>query len=133
MEKHISVLAVLYIVLGALGILASAIIFLVIAGGGLLSGDNEAIVITSTVGSIISFLVFVFSVPGIIGGIGLSKRKEWGRIFVLILGFLSLLNFPFGTDLGVYTIWALMNDEMIAIFQQAPRVQTTGAGASPAV
>ena len=131
MEKHITVIGVLYIVLSALGILASAVIFLVIAGGGLLSGDSEAIAITSTVGSIISFFVFVLSIPGIIGGIGLLKRREWGRILVLILGFLNLLNIPFGTALGIYTIWALMNDELIAMFQQ-PEPGLTGGSGVPA-
>ncbi len=131
MEKHITVIAVLYIVLSALGILASAVLFLVIAGGGLLSGDSEAIAITSTVGSILSFFVFVLSIPGIIGGIGLLKRREWGRILVLILGFLNLLNIPFGTALGIYTIWALMNDELIAMFQQ-PEPGLPGGSRVPA-
>ena len=130
MEKHITILAVLHIVFSALGILASAVIFVVIAGGGLLSGDSEAILITSTVGSVLSFFIFVISIPGIVGGIGLLKRKEWARILVLVLGFLNLLNFPFGTALGIYTIWALMNNEMIAIFQQAKQAPVSGTGAS---
>jgi hypothetical protein len=117
MEKHITVIAVLYIVLSALGILASTVVFLILAGAGLLSGDTEAIAITSTIGSVIFFFVFLLSIPGIIGGIGLLKRREWGRILVLILGFLNLLNIPFGTALGIYTIWALMNDELIGMFQ----------------
>ena len=31
-----------------------------------------------------------------------------GMLVVLVLGILHLLNFPLGTALGVYTIWALL-------------------------
>jgi membrane protease YdiL (CAAX protease family) len=116
MEKHITILAVLYIVCSALGILAAMIVFVAVAGGGLISGDPEAIAITAGVGTVIALFLTIISVPGIIGGIGLLKRKEWARILVLILGFMQLLNIPIGTALGIYTIWALMNRDMVPLF-----------------
>lgn len=41
-------------------------------------------------------------------GIGLLIRHPWARIPALIAGALSLLSIPFGTALGVYTLWALL-------------------------
>lgn len=116
MEKHITVVAALRIAFGALGILVALIVFVAVVGGGLISGDSEAIAITSVVGSVIAFFLLILSVPGIIGGIGLLKLKPWARILVLILAVLDLFNIPIGTTVGIYTIWALMKDETAQLF-----------------
>ncbi|MBU1319930.1 MAG: hypothetical protein KKH67_12140 [candidate division Zixibacteria bacterium] len=118
MDKHITIIGILYIVFGVLGLLAAGVILVVIAGSGLVSGDPEAMAITSIVAIAVSGFLAIISVPGIIGGIFLLKRKPWARIFVLVLGFLNLIDLPFGTALGIYTIWALMNDETIRLFGQ---------------
>ena len=119
MDKHITILAVLYIAFSILGLLAGFIVFVAMAGGGLMSGDNEAMLITAGVGTIVALLIFVLSVPGLIGGIGLLKKKSWARILVLIVGFVNLLNIPIGTILGVYTIWVLLNNETTQLFASA--------------
>ncbi len=116
MEKHVTILGILYIALNLLGLIAAAIVFMVLIGGGLLSGDMEAFAITSTVGTAIAFFLFIVSAPGIIGGFGLLKQRSWARILVLILGFLNLINIPIGTILGIYTIWVLLNDETAQLF-----------------
>ena len=116
MEKHVTVLGVLYIASSALGILAAIIVFTAVVGGGLISGDSEAMAITAIVGPIIALFLILVSLPGIIGGIGLLKRRNWARILVLVLGFLNLINIPFGTALGVYTIWTLLKDETVRLF-----------------
>lgn len=116
MKKHITVLGALYIAFGIMNILAAVIVFTVIVGGGILSCDEQAIAITSAIGTAISFLLLVLAAPGIIGGVGLLKWQPWARILVLILGCLNLFHIPFGTALGVYTIWALMKDETAQLF-----------------
>jgi phage shock protein PspC (stress-responsive transcriptional regulator) len=60
----------------------------------------------------------VLSIPGIIAGIGLFKRKEWARILTLIISVLDLVNFPFGTAVGVYSIWALVQPEVVEEFKK---------------
>ncbi len=47
---------------------------------------------------------------------GLLKRQSWARILVLVLGILNLLNVPFGTALGIYSIWTLTNKETEKLF-----------------
>jgi len=59
----------------------------------------------------------LLSIPGLIAGIGLFKRKEWARILTLIISIISLLNFPIGTAVGVYSIWALVHPEVIDQFK----------------
>ncbi len=118
MEKHVTILGVLYIAFGALSILAAVIIFMGTAAGGLLSNDKESFTLLTGIGTIIAFFLVILAVPGIIGGIGLLMHMFWAKILVLVLGFLNLLNFPFGSILGVYTIWVLMKDETDVVFRR---------------
>jgi hypothetical protein len=119
MQKHVTALGVLYIALESLGLFAAIIVFWAVVGGGLISGDEEAIAITAIVGTSIAGFLIITSLPGIIGGIGLLKHRPWTRILVLILGFLNLLFVPFGTILGIYTIWVLLKDDTAKLFQSA--------------
>jgi hypothetical protein len=116
MEKHVTFVGALRIGLGTLGILAAVIVLVAVVGGGLISGDREAIRITAIVGPVVAFFLFILSVPGIIGGIGLLRRKPWARFLVLVLAVLDLFNIPIGTALGIYTIWVLMRDETVQLF-----------------
>jgi len=116
-EKHVSILGVLYIAFGILGILLAGICFIAIAGGGLISGDETAMAITATVAIVIAGFLLLLSIPSIVGGVGLMKHQTWARILVLILGVLHLFNLPFGTALGIYTIWVLMKDEAMPVFR----------------
>ncbi|CAN5151857.1 MAG: hypothetical protein ACR2GW_09895 [Pyrinomonadaceae bacterium] len=111
MQQHISILGALYIVFGALGLLAAVIVFVSVVGGGLLSGDREAIAVTSGVGFFVALLIAILSLPSLAAGIGLLKRRSWSRLLALIVGCISLLNFPFGTALGIYTLWAMTRPE----------------------
>lgn len=115
-DKHITILGVLHIANSALGIIAAIIVFTVVTGAGILSGDADAITITAIVGSSIALFLLVLSLPGIIGGIGLLQHRPWARILLLVVGFLNLLNIPIGTVLGVYTIWVLLKENTGPLF-----------------
>jgi hypothetical protein len=78
---------------------------------------------------IVAIVMAVVSVAGIIGGVAVMKRKEWGRILLLIVSFLNLLRIPLGTMLGAYTIWVLFHDETIALFQPRTPSPSVGEGA----
>lgn len=108
LETHILVLGALHIALSALLVLIAVVVFAAVVGGGILSGDEEAIAVTSIVGSFVTGLLILLAIPGIVGGVALIKRKTWGRILVLVMGFLHLVNVPLGTLLGIYTIWILL-------------------------
>jgi hypothetical protein len=111
MKKHIEILGWLYIVFGALGLFMGLAFFLFFAGLALLPDDAAGAGALLIIGWGIGGLMILTSVPGIIGGIGLLKGKSWSRILVLILGVLNLIEIPFGTVLGIYTLWVLLNEE----------------------
>ncbi len=119
MEKHVTVVGALRIGFGALGLLIGLFILVAVVGGGLISGDPEAIRITSIVGPMVALFIFLLSVPGIIGGIGLLRWRSWARILVMILAILDLFNIPIGTAVGIYTLWVLMQDETARLFASA--------------
>ena len=45
----------------------------------------------------------LLGLPGLLAGYGLLTRKPWARILAIVVGILSLLNFPVGTAIGLYT------------------------------
>ncbi|HEY0788921.1 MAG TPA: hypothetical protein VGE86_09775 [Thermoanaerobaculia bacterium] len=119
MNQHVTILAVLYIICGAILLLIGGGLFMIIAGAGAISGDLQAAAITGIVGVALGGFFLVLSVPSIIAGVGLLGMRPWARILTLILGALQILNFPFGTALGIYTFWVLLNDQTVAAFTPA--------------
>ena len=118
MEQHIKVVSVLFIILGILGIVV-AVAFVLLGVGAvttILSQDdsNEARVGAAWAGGCITFIAALFglmSIPSIIAGWGLSQRKSWARILTIILGVLSLPQFPVVTAIGVYALVIMFNEE----------------------
>src|SRR5262245_47303152 len=111
MEQHIKILAILNIVLGALGVLAALMILLFFGGlSGIALTDStpdaeQGAAVLGLIGGIAFVVVAVFSVPGLIAGIGLLKFREWARIMTIVLSILNLINIPFGTIVGAYGLW----------------------------
>jgi len=61
---------------------------------------------------VISVVLAAKSALGFLTGWGLLQREKWARVLALVLGFISLFtNIPFGTALGVYTMWVLLPAE----------------------
>ncbi|MFZ0214127.1 MAG: hypothetical protein WBE20_11100 [Candidatus Acidiferrales bacterium] len=59
----------------------------------------------------IAFAAVIFILQAalaIVAAWGLLERQIWGRIVGIIAGVLSLLHFPLGTALGIYTLWVLL-------------------------
>ena len=122
MEKHITLVAALHIGFGFLGVFIALIVFIAVAGGGLISGDPDAMFITSIVGTSIAVFIMIVSIPGIIAGFGLLKRKSWARILTIILACLDLIEIPIGTAIGIYSLWVLLNDEVTQLFLKPAEV-----------
>ncbi len=116
-QKHVSLLGWIYIVLNALTLCIAITVFAIVAGGGMLSGDETAIMITMIVASAVAGLLLLLSVPGIICGAGLIKFRPWARTLALVLGIINLINIPFGTILGVYTLWVMMQPASESLFK----------------
>lgn len=119
MEKHVNLLGILWIALGCFTFFGGFVTFFILFGVSFIPDMGyEAPVILRTVGVGVAIFLFILAIPKIIAGIGLMKRKEWGRILTLIVAFLSILSFPLGTALAIYSFVILIKDEAIQVFRQ---------------
>ena len=119
MDQHIKLLSVLFIILGILGLLAAIIVFVVGAGAAATiasqgAGDQDAaagMLATGGCMTAVAALVGILSIPSLLAGWGLMKRKSWARVLTIIVSILSLPSFPLGTAIGVYGLWVMFNEE----------------------
>jgi hypothetical protein len=123
METHVKVLGVLQIALGCLSLFAAVVILFVFLGGLSAMGFSSdpdaqaALPLVGFVGTSIVTLLIVLSLPGIITGIGLLRRRPWARIIGIVLSVLSLIAIPFGTIVGVYGLWVLFSKDTERLFE----------------
>jgi hypothetical protein len=61
------------------------------------------------------------SILGIIAGWGLLERQPWARTLAIVLGCFSLIKVPFGTALGIYTLWVLLPAQSEEEYRQIAR------------
>jgi hypothetical protein len=71
-------------------------------------------------GSLFSLGIFLafFGVLHLVLAWGLFERQPWARALGLVLGILALLRIPFGTALGIYTLWVLAPEESAREYNQ---------------
>jgi hypothetical protein len=54
-----------------------------------------------------TIVIYIRGFFGLLVGIGLMRRERWARPLAMVIGILMLLKIPFGTALGIYTLWVL--------------------------
>jgi hypothetical protein len=62
--------------------------------------------------------VIVRSCLALAAGWGLMERAPWGRIVAIIAAFLSLLKFPIGTAIGIWTLVVLMGYRNASLYER---------------
>jgi hypothetical protein len=117
MEKHVTLVAVINIAFGFLGIFIGIVLFIVLVGAGIISQDPEAMKITTIVAVALACFLILTSIPEIIGGFGLLKRKPWARVLILVIAVIDLMFIPIGTLIGVYELWVLLQEDTAKLFQ----------------
>lgn len=112
MEQHKRILGILYIVTATLNcvvlILVTAFISFLLSFIVQEAEVKEIALLEWLIPFIqviaICAIVF-FAIPSMIAGAGLLLRKSWALTLALVMGCFKLFSFPFGTALGIYTIW----------------------------
>lgn len=116
MQQHVRIVGWLFIVYSAIILLLAVGLFFVITGAGFISGEREAMLVTGAVGTGLAVFLALVALPGLITGFGLLKFREWARIVGIVLSILHLVGFPFGTALGIYSLWVLLNAQTAPLF-----------------
>jgi len=70
----------------------------------------------------IGLVISGFAIAGVIAGWGLLVHAPWARMLAIVLGCISLIHFPLGTALGIYTLWVLIPEHAEAEYQRLTSV-----------
>ena len=121
-QRHIHLLAILWLISGILRLIA--VCWFMIFGSIFLPGLRGWMGPAWPLGpgwAIDSFLARGFFSLGIFLAVfgalhlllawGLFERQPWARTLGIVLGVLALLHVPFGTALGIYTLWVLAPEQ----------------------
>ncbi len=127
-QNHVHLLGILWLAVSALNTLGGIILYIVantLFGHLHQLGAPEApTAFLRPLLSVIGILVLAKAACGFVAGWGLMNREPWARVVTLILGFIALFHVPFGTAIGVYTLWVLLpaqsQQEYDALVQARP-------------
>jgi predicted nucleic acid-binding Zn ribbon protein len=111
LEHHVHLLGIFWIVYSVLHGIAG-VVLMILANtlfGPVGRLDIGAPAFLQPLLSVVGILLIIKGIVGVAAGYGLTQRAPWARITIVVLGFLALLNVPFGTALGIYTIWVLLS------------------------
>ena len=114
-QRHIQILASLWLASGILRLVEVCWIFIAgqmlpfLAGWGM-PGQNGNWPFNWLPFGLYSIggALAIFGIGHLVLAWGLFQREPWARVLGLVLGILALLRPPFGTALGIYTLWVLL-------------------------
>ncbi len=109
-EGHVRLLGILWMAFSALEVVGGVVALIV--GGWVFGPDGPAAGAPSFVRPLVAIAGIFSIIKGAFGfpaGWGLLNRQSWARPMALIVGVISLFfHIPFGTAMGVYTLWVLL-------------------------
>jgi zinc-ribbon domain len=123
MARHLRTLGILWIIAGCFWLLPSLGIFGVFTGfhlgmaNHMFFGWPFASPFLFSIGS----LLLLVAASAICVGWGLMTHEPWARIVAIIVGIMVILHFPFGTLLGIYTLWVLLSNGAAAEYDTLSR------------
>ena len=136
MSAHLDALSRLHAVWGIFGLLTGGSL------GVLAAGTSAALDELASSGPTGHAAVWILLLVGgslaaggalmIVIGRMLAGRRRSGRLLALMFAALNLLFVPFGTALGIYTYWVLLNDDARREFGRPPRAPGRLTSVEPA-
>jgi hypothetical protein len=72
----------------------------------------------------VSIFYLLFTLPSLIAGYGLLKRKSWARTASIVAAVLAAMNVPIGTAACVYSLWFFLGDNWKSVYPPQPTGNT---------
>jgi len=120
LERHVKVLGILWLALSALRLIPGlAILFFGPYAMRFVPFDFRGFV--APLAAIIGVLLTASAAAGVAAGWGLLDRRPWARVLAIVMGIISLIHVPFGTALGIYTLWVLLPGDSEREYQRLSR------------
>jgi len=119
MKKHVAVVGAIHIGFGILGLIgAMAVFFALNFAKGFVENEEVPSMVLKFLSLSLPLLIGFMSTLGLIGGIGLLSFQSWARYLVIVVAALGCLNIPIGTLKGVYSLWVLLQDATVKLFDK---------------
>jgi hypothetical protein len=119
MKKHVTVVGAIHIGFGILGLVAAVgIVFLFTFLLGVVGNEDVPLMLFKFLRTSLALLIGFMSTLGLVGGIGLLSFQPWARYVIIVVAALGCLNIPIGTLKGVYSLWVLLQDETVKLFEK---------------
>ena len=120
MKKHVTIVGAIHIGFGILGLIGAVAVFFALhfAKGFIPAEEEIPNMVLNFLGLSLPLLIGFLSTLGLVGGIGLLGFRPWARFLVIVVAALGCFNIPIGTLKGVYSIWVLVQDETIKLFEK---------------
>lgn len=119
MHKHVTVVGSVQIGFSVLGLMGAVAILAALSfAKGMTEYDDVAQKVLGFLSISLPLLIGTLATIGLIGGIGLLVYKQWARYLVIVVSALDCVIIPFGTIKGVYSIWVLIQDDTIKLFNK---------------
>lgn len=120
MRPHLTLLGILQLVWGSIGLLLG-VSTLMLAIGAVAIGvtspiDGFSVAATAIVFAVVSLALLLGGLANAWVGAAIQRHQPAGRLVALGLAVPNLLLLPFGTALGVYAFWVLLHDETRRMF-----------------
>jgi hypothetical protein len=96
----------------ALGVGAVALL----TSGSHAGGRQIAAGLTAAVFTTLALIAILWGAAHVAVGVPLRRRSPRARLVALMLGSVDLLLLPYGTALGAYALWVLLNERGKALF-----------------
>ena len=115
-DIHVRIAAWLHIALGILWVSIGLFIGLFFGAFGAFMGAaahgsaTGVLALIAGFGVVLFLIVMAFPVLEIVGGVLLLRGSPAGRVITIVFSVLELINIPFGTAIGVYSMWALLRE-----------------------
>jgi len=121
MSAHVDFAGVLFIIWGLLTTLIglSTLSLSIAAASIVSSGGHSPNFLAGFIAvafMTLALIAIVWGLAHIAVGVPLRRRHPHSRLAALTLGAVDLLLLPYGTALGCYTLWALLNEEGKKLF-----------------
>jgi hypothetical protein len=104
---HVRLLGILWLAISAFRLIPGLILILIF-------GPRRFPPMPAFLHTFLPLLGIAFLALGAVGvaiAWGLLARQSWARMAAIVFGGLNLPDIPFGTALGIYTLWALLPAE----------------------
>ncbi len=109
MSRHLKILGILYVSMGVVSSLATAYFVYAITGkgAGSFSPDVQHVLIDAGYGTFLLAILALASIGTLVTGYALLKMHRFALALARVFAIFGLFDFPFGTMLGIYTLWVL--------------------------